>query len=197
MRVTGFKSGQALMDFLKDNRPDLILLGSVLWEIGGFDAISALKNVCKAGKGIPVLLMAEQGEPDPEARAQAMGAAGVVRKPFVAAELTACVLGILYSITQPLITRIEGIEATGLGATGMSIDIGRVVVIDQRHIEHAGFHIASGCAGISIIVGCKHRHGGHERQASGNSQSFHWAISILELFDIHVSCNTLLTDQAS
>ena len=109
----------------------------------------------------------------------------------------ACMLGILYSITQPLITRIEGIEATGLGATGVSIDIGRVVVIDQRHIEHAGFHIASGCAGVGIIAGCKHRHGGHERQASGNSQSFHWAISILELFDIHVSCNTLLTDQAS
>ena len=44
MRVTGFRSGQALLDFLRDNRPDLILLGSVLWEIGGFEAISALKK---------------------------------------------------------------------------------------------------------------------------------------------------------
>ena len=101
MRVTGFRSGQALMEFLKDNRPDLILLGSVLWEIGGFEAISALKSACKAGKGIPVLLMAEQGEPDLEARARAMGAAGVVGKPLVAAELTARVLEILASVPQP------------------------------------------------------------------------------------------------
>lgn len=100
MRVTGFRSGHALMEFLKDNRPDLILLGSVLWEIGGFDAISALKNARKTGKEIPVLLMAEQGEPDLEARARAMGAAGVVGKPLVAAELTARVLDILASIPQ-------------------------------------------------------------------------------------------------
>ena len=69
MRVTGFRSGQALLEFLKDNQPDLILLGSVLWEIGGFEAISALKKARKMGKGIPVLLMAERGEPDLEARA--------------------------------------------------------------------------------------------------------------------------------
>ena len=100
MRVTGFRSGQALIEFLKDNQPDLILLGSVLWEIGGFEAISALKNVRKTGKEIPVLLMAEQGEPDLEARARAMGAAGVVGKPLVAAELTARVLDILASVPQ-------------------------------------------------------------------------------------------------
>ena len=100
MRVTGFRSGQALLEFLKDNQPDLILLGSVLWEIGGFEAISALKKARKMGKGIPVLLMAERGEPDLEARAQAMGAAGAVGKPLVAAELTARVLDILASIQQ-------------------------------------------------------------------------------------------------
>lgn len=100
MRVTGFRSGQALLEFLKDNQPDLILLGSVLWEIGGFEAISALKKARKMGKGIPVLLMAERGEPDLEARAQAMGAAGAVEKPLVAAELTARVLDILASIQQ-------------------------------------------------------------------------------------------------
>ncbi len=101
MRVTGFKSGQALLEFLKDNRPDLILLGSVLWDLGGFEAISTLKNARKPGRGILVLLMAEQGEPDLEARARAMGAAGVVGKPLMATELTARVRDILASIPQP------------------------------------------------------------------------------------------------
>ena len=100
MRVTGFRSGQALLDFLRDNRPDLILLGSVLWEIGGFEAISALKKARKADDGIPVLLMAEQGESDLEARAQAMGAAGVVGKPLVTVELTERVRGILAAVAQ-------------------------------------------------------------------------------------------------
>ena len=100
MRVTGFRSGQALLDFLRDNRPDLILLGSVLWEIGGFEAISALKKARKADDGIPVLLMAEQGESDLEAHAQAMGAAGVVGKPLVTVELTERVRGILAAVAQ-------------------------------------------------------------------------------------------------
>lgn len=103
MRVTGFRSGQALLEFLKDNQPDLILLGSVLWEIGGFEAISALKKARKTGKEIPVLLMAEQGEQDMEARARAMGAAGVVGRPLVASELMARVLDILASNQQPAV----------------------------------------------------------------------------------------------
>ena len=43
MRVTGFKSAQTLLDFLRDNQPDLILLGNVIWELGGFEAISAFR----------------------------------------------------------------------------------------------------------------------------------------------------------
>ena len=101
MRVTGFRFGQALLEFLKDNQPDLILLGSVLWEIGGFEAITALKNAHKTGKEIPVLLMAGRAEQDMEARARAMGAAGVVKKPLVASELMANVINILASNPQP------------------------------------------------------------------------------------------------
>ena len=119
MRVTGFKSGQALLEFLKDNRPDLILLGSVLWDIGGFDAISTLKRARKTDKEIPVLLMAEQKDPDLEARAQAMGAAGVVGKPLMAAELTARVLSILATVPQsdtdenaPIRNTLEEIAST-------------------------------------------------------------------------------------
>ncbi len=130
MRVTGFRSGQALLEFLEDNQPDLILLGSVLWEIGGFEAISALMKARKMNKGIPVLLMAEQGEPDLETRAQAMGAAGVVGKPLVAAELTARVLDILASVPQagmdenaPIHNTLEEISNTlkqcSESATGM------------------------------------------------------------------------------
>ena len=90
MRMTGFNSAQALLDFLRDNRPDLILLGNVLWELGGFEAISTLKRSMNGD--IPVLLMAD---PDNrELAIQTKGAAGVVSKPLEPAALTAAVQGI-------------------------------------------------------------------------------------------------------
>ena len=89
MRVTGFKSAQTLLDFLRDNQPDLILLGNVMWELGGFEAISALQRAAKPGEDIPVLLMAEPGNRDQEESAQAKGAAGIINKPLEPAMLTA------------------------------------------------------------------------------------------------------------
>lgn len=80
MRVTGFKSAQTLLDYLKDNQPDMILLGSVMWELGGFDAISVLKRGTMPGSDIPVLLMADSDSGGMEARAK--GADGVVKKPL-------------------------------------------------------------------------------------------------------------------
>ena len=87
MRVTGFNSAQTLLECLRENQPDLILLGNVLWELGGFEAVSALKR--RMNGDIPVLLMAD---PDDRALAsQAKGAAGVVNKPLEPAILTATV----------------------------------------------------------------------------------------------------------
>ncbi len=95
MRVTGFKSAQTLLDFLRDNQPDLILLGNVIWELGGFEAISALQRAAKPGEDIPVLLMAEPGNRDQEESAQAKGAAGIINKPLEPAMLTARVQELL------------------------------------------------------------------------------------------------------
>ena len=95
MRVTGFKSAQTLLDFLRDNQPDLILLGNVIWELGGFEAISALHRAAKPGEDIPVLLMAEPGNRDQEESAQAKGAAGIINKPLEPAMLTARVQELL------------------------------------------------------------------------------------------------------
>ncbi len=90
MRMTGFNSAQALLDSLRDNRPDLILLGNVLWELGGFEAISTLKRSMNGD--IPVLLMADSD--NRELAIQMKGAAGVVSKPLEPAALTAAVHGI-------------------------------------------------------------------------------------------------------
>ena len=100
MRVTGFKTGQTLLDYLRDNRPDMILLGNVIWELGGFEAISTLKQAAEPGGDIPVLLIVDSENQELEAQAQAMGAVGVVVKPLTSATLTARVREILAAREQ-------------------------------------------------------------------------------------------------
>lgn len=92
MRVTGMKTGQTLLDFLKTNHPDLILLGSVVWELGGFEAVASIKRSVGDGREIPVILMTDQGEQEFYDHAQAMGAAGAVKKPLDTDTLTERVL---------------------------------------------------------------------------------------------------------
>lgn len=100
MRMTGFVTGQGLMDFLQDNQPDLILLGSVMWELGGFESIAALKRAMRPGREIPVLLLMDPENRDLEEMALAGGAAGVVFKPLTPAALTRSVSKILSSREQ-------------------------------------------------------------------------------------------------
>ena len=87
MRVTGLKTGQALMEFLKKNRPDMILLGDVLWELGGFEAISVLRDTAERGNELDILIMADEDNRDLEGNALAMGAFGLVDKPLSAETL--------------------------------------------------------------------------------------------------------------
>ena len=76
IRLTGFKSGQALLDFLRDNRPDLILLGSVIWDLGGFEAISSIRQLTGSAHPIRILLIADQEDQYLSAQAQEVGASG-------------------------------------------------------------------------------------------------------------------------
>lgn len=95
MRVTGFKSAQTLLDYLKDNQPDLILLGNVMWELGGFEAVSVLKNAAAPGDDIPVLLMADPDSREAAEATKIKGAAGIVNKPLEPASLVSIVREVL------------------------------------------------------------------------------------------------------
>ena len=96
MRVTGLKHAEALLNYLRQNRPDLILMGSVMGELGGFEAIDALKRGMGPDADVPpVLLMTDRVDPDFEAGARSAGAAGVVGMPLSPVELTDKVFEIL------------------------------------------------------------------------------------------------------
>ena len=82
MRVTALKSGQALLDYIKDNTPDLILLDIMMPEMDGFETLRRLR--VEAHKSdIPVIFLTADETEESETKGLALGAMDFIKKPFV------------------------------------------------------------------------------------------------------------------
>ena len=53
MRVTALRSGRALLDYVRDNKPDLILLDIKMPEMDGFETLERLKAQLPPDEDIP------------------------------------------------------------------------------------------------------------------------------------------------
>lgn len=82
MRVTALKSGAALLDYLKDNRPDLILLDIKMPDMDGFQTMEHLRQD-KDLKDIPVIFLTADENRESETRGLQLGAMDFIKKPFV------------------------------------------------------------------------------------------------------------------
>lgn len=93
-RVSCMTSGEEALAFLKEQRPDLILLDLRMPEMDGFQVIEQL-NAEEGYPDIPVVFLT--GEDDPEVRKQglAKGASDFITKPFVKDSMLQCVNRIL------------------------------------------------------------------------------------------------------
>ena len=92
MRVTPLESGRALLDFLKDDRPDLVLLDEEMPDLSGFET---LRRVRESDAELPVVMMSADISPEAEARRRALGASGTIRKPYAPEEMVKGVLSAL------------------------------------------------------------------------------------------------------
>ena len=84
IRVTALKSGKALLDFVKDSRPDLILLDIRMPETDGFETMKRLKEQLPADEQIPVIVLTGNDDPETETQGLRLGAMDFIKKPFVA-----------------------------------------------------------------------------------------------------------------
>ncbi len=83
MRVTALQSGQAFLDFMKDNEPDLILMDVKMPEMDGFETLARFRELNGGSYKTPVIfLTADEGE-DTETKGLALGAMDFIRKPIV------------------------------------------------------------------------------------------------------------------
>lgn len=85
MRVSAMNSGKALLQFMKENRPDLILLDIMMPEMNGFETLQKLREQEKAmgQQETPVVFLTADESRDMEGRGFALGASDFIRKPFL------------------------------------------------------------------------------------------------------------------
>ena len=83
MRVTAMRSGQALLDYIRDKDvPDLILLDIKMPGMDGFETLRALRRMEKA-RTVPVIFLTADEKNETEAKGLTMGATDFIKKPFV------------------------------------------------------------------------------------------------------------------
>ena len=88
MRVTAMKSGEALIDYIREKEvPDLILLDVKMPGMDGFETLTELRKMDK-GKMVPVIFLTADEKEDTEVRGLTAGAMDFIKKPFVPEVLT-------------------------------------------------------------------------------------------------------------
>lgn len=83
MHVTALKSGSSLIEFVKTNQPDLILLDIKMPGLDGFETLRLLKAQDVAETGIPVIFLTADDNEESETRGLELGAMDFIKKPFV------------------------------------------------------------------------------------------------------------------
>lgn len=85
-RVICLDSGEALLGYVENHRPDLVLLDVHMTGIDGFETLQKLR-MTKKGRDIPVIFLTADNDAETETRALSAGAMDFVAKPFVASVL--------------------------------------------------------------------------------------------------------------
>ena len=81
-RVSCLKSGEDALKFLRENRPDLILLDLHMPGMDGFETMTAMKADGAMGD-IPVIFLTADDDSSAETKGLALGAMDFIKKPFV------------------------------------------------------------------------------------------------------------------
>ncbi len=82
MRVSALKSGETLLEFMTENKPDLILLDIMMPGMDGFETLKKLRMIENA-KDVPVIFLTADENEESETMGLRLGAMDFIKKPFV------------------------------------------------------------------------------------------------------------------
>lgn len=79
--VTVVPDGDAALNYLKSNKPDLIMLDLILPKKSGFEVLQDLRSdPQKLSDNIPIIIITNLGQPEDVAKGKELGAAGYLIK---------------------------------------------------------------------------------------------------------------------
>lgn len=81
--VTALRSGQALLDYVEDNIPDLILLDIKMPEMDGYETLDKLRGSGGESADIPVIFLTADESSEAESKSLSLGAIDFIKKPFI------------------------------------------------------------------------------------------------------------------
>ncbi|HID94796.1 MAG TPA: response regulator [Candidatus Latescibacteria bacterium] len=128
-RTVGVKTGEAALQLVEEENPDLIILDLMLPEIDGLEVCRILKSNEKTS-AIPIIMLTAKGEEADIVVGLEMGADDYVTKPFSPRVLSARVKALLRrKTTEPIPEEIIKVE-------DLIIDTGRhLVTVKGNHIS--------------------------------------------------------------
>ena len=88
MDVTGITSGEKLLDFVKTERPDIILLDIYMPKMDGFETLKKLREMEDGEDEIPVIFLTGSDDYKSEMKGLQLGAMDFIKKPFAPDVLT-------------------------------------------------------------------------------------------------------------
>ncbi len=84
--VRGVADGQAALDAVAEESPDLVLLDIMLPELDGFEVCRRIKETAET-RHIPVIMLTAKKSREDMARGEKVGADGYITKPFKSARV--------------------------------------------------------------------------------------------------------------
>jgi two-component system chemotaxis response regulator CheY len=100
LKVFEASNGRAAINFLTNNKPDLVCLDLVLPELSGFDIITLIRRN-RRFDALPVLVISARPLPEDQAQAREQGASAYLTKPFTRGEFEQCVRSLLAANSDP------------------------------------------------------------------------------------------------
>jgi len=83
MEVIPLRSGEELLEYLKKNSPDLILLDIMMPEMNGFETVRRMRAESLSARDIPVIFLTSDDSRESETEGLQLGAMDFIRKPFL------------------------------------------------------------------------------------------------------------------
>jgi len=80
-RVLAASSGEEVLDVLKDNEVDLLIIDVMMPDLDGFETVRRMKDLDSC-KDIPVIILTGRGQSNTKEEAEALGISHFLTKPF-------------------------------------------------------------------------------------------------------------------